>query len=235
MRAAPSKSRLLAAAVLACPAASALAQTPEEDWHRASYAIFQGPTVIGREETTVRAGRLASGRAGTVLTATATYPAGRPDRSLSLQLELAAGQAATARFEAVNHDRVVVFAKVDPRRITTRIARPGIETFRDYTRYARHVILEDSLAGPHAVLADLPPGPVHVLSLRSGTQQRFELADHGQETTSVDGVPRTLHHLTLTATGDRRHLWLDGDRRLVKVEWVGSGLSAVRLPDSLHD
>ncbi|NIM50122.1 MAG: hypothetical protein GTN62_07270 [Gemmatimonadales bacterium] len=217
---------LLVAASLLWPGSAATAQRVID---RGALIIMDGTRVIGREEFVVRQGRGPGAADGFTVSGTASYPAEQPTRTLVGVVEFGPdSQPAAARFDAEDGGLQRVLVRFGRRRVTVRIATRSGESTREFPGAPRHLVLDDSLFGYHALSPAGPPGPVRSISPRQGRRTTAQLADHGMDRTMVGRVERVLRHLTVRTGNETRHLWYDDRGRLTKLAIPSRRLVAVR-------
>ena len=219
------------AALLACAPVLTETLAAQHVVDRGTLLITQQGELVGREDFVVERGRRSGAPDGFTIASVVSYPAERPTRRLTSVLEFGPdSQPAATRVDAEDGELRRVLIRLGPRRVTVRVVTPTGEAAREYPSAPRHLVLDDSLFAPHAVALPAPAGPVHSITLREGIRGSAEVTDHGSDATAVGATQRTLHHVSVTAGGERRDLWYDELGRLVKLAIPGRGLTAVRSP-----
>lgn len=189
-----------------------------------TFLISRGGVVVGREEFTVRRGR-SSGPDGFTITATARYSVPRAI-TLAPAVELGADSLPVqVQFDVTGETQARVYARVGQRRITVRVVRPSGEGAREFPAAGRTLVADDSVFALYAIRP--APGPLQVLTPRTGERSPAELVWLGTEHTTVQGVDHQLEHWVLRGA-DERHLWYDEAGRLMRVEIPSLSLTAER-------
>lgn len=184
--------------------------------------------LVAREEFVLRSGRGSGAPTGFTLTTTIVYPPEYPQQRFSAVIEYEPdSQPAAARFEVERPPRTVLY-RVGRRRMTVRIGTPEGESAREYPGGMEHVALDDSIFGYHAMLGAHRPGAARAFSSRGDRGYDVQIEDHGLEQTTVEGVSRRLHHISLVGGAVDRHLWFDAQGHLVQITIPGRRMTIVR-------
>jgi hypothetical protein len=208
------------AVLVALPWAAISAQVIDEG----VFSIRRSGTEIGREEFTIRSGRGPDGKtAGTTIAAVTRYPALNTTTTITTVLERNINGRFTVfqlEYDAPGRSEQYLGAQ-DRGRIT-------IHRFSAAAREARQLpgghaayVMMDSVYSLHQVLADL--------ATMEGSAVTVYLAQ-----------AETRHQITATRSGDN-HVQLDGDfvatilldsaNRIMRMEFPGTSVTAVRLDD----
>lgn len=235
----PPADRGLAARRWALALAAAVAGTPADRAYATQERVIDGGTLlvlregqlVGLEEFQVRQSGRPGGPQTLTITATAHYPAERPTHVLVASVRFGGDSVvSSARFEVQGTESgALALVTVSGRRITVRIGLPGRESTREYPGTTPPTLLDDSLFAIHAVSPPIGTGgATGMLWPRAGRMRPGTVTAAGRAETTVGGVRRMLHHVTLTAGGPIRHLWFDDEGRLQKVEAPEVGVTAER-------
>lgn len=189
--------------------------------------ISSGNEIVGREEFTVRRGQKTG--PGFTITTTAWYPPTRPQRTVSVELELAPDTLPAAfQFDVSGADPFRLFGLLGTRRVTIRVVRPGREAARELPGAARHVVTDDSVFALQALLPRTGEPNFAAFNPRQDHRAPARITWGTEERTLLAGVSRTLLRATLQLDGRVRHMWYDPAGRLMKVEDPALGLVAER-------
>jgi hypothetical protein len=189
--------------------------------------ILKDGEVVGREEFTVRRGP-GSGSGYTIST-TVLYPATRPTKVLSFDVELGPDTLPTAvQIEVTGPDPHRVYAAFGVRRVTIRTVRPGREAARELPGAPRHLLLDDSAFALQAMLPRAGNGGFTALAPRQDRRATARLSRAGEARTVINDVAHTLERVTFETDGRLRRLWYDEHGRLMKAEDLQLGLVAER-------
>lgn len=192
-------------------------------------AVLRNGTLIAHEEFSVRRGRGGASEHYTV-SSTAYYPPARPVRTIAAAVSLGAdSQPATAQFDVTDGARQTILMSLGARRTLVRVRSETGESAREFPGAARRLVTHDSVFALYAVLPGVSPGTVHLVSSTTASRSPARLSDRGMEVTGVGATSRPLRHFTLDGADGARHVWLDEDGRLMKVEIPARGLVAVRV------
>lgn len=194
--------------------------------------VLEGSRLVGREEFVLRSGRGSGASTGFTVSSTIIYPPDYPRQRVVVVVEFEPdSQPAAARFEVQGGSPRTVLYRLASRRMTVRIATPQGESAREFPGGVAHLALDDSVFGYHALLGSHRAGPVQTFSSRGDRGVNARIADHGTEPTTIDGVERTLRHLSIRSPSETRHLWFDDRGRLLKIEIPDRSLTVVREAD----
>ena len=197
----------------------------------AVFVITRGSTVVGREQFTLRSGRPSGSGGGFTVSVTAHYPPDSPYPTAASVIEFGAdSQPISARIDLDRDDRPSVLVAFAPRRITIRTVTPSGESVRQLQGFARTLVLDEFLLSSFAFLPGRADGTVALVNPRAGQRVVVPLTDRGMDRTAVQGADRVLRHLSLGSGRDARHLWYDGEGRLIKLTVPAANVTAVRTP-----
>jgi hypothetical protein len=189
--------------------------------------ILKDGEVVGREEFTVRRGP--GFGSGYTVSTTVLYPATRPTKTLSFDVELGPDTLPTGvQIEVTGPDPHRVYAVFGVRRVTIRTVRPGREAARELPGAPRHLLLDDSAFALQAMVPRAGTGGFTALAPRHDRRAAARLTGQGEARTVINGVAQTLEQLTFETDNRSRHLWYDQHGRLMKVEDLRLGLVAER-------
>jgi hypothetical protein len=218
----------LTAALLA-GAAPISAQTTRVD--EGTFRLLVGGREVGMETFSIRqngegadAVIIAQGRVvldqngGTEVIANVQL-AGAGLRPVAYDLELRGGDARR------------IHGSVTGRRASARITA-GAETFREYLVTDGAVVLDDGVAHHYYFVAQRAlagASTVPIMVPRESRQAQAAISLGGSESVSAGGSTVQARRLTvLPAGGDTRHIWIDGQGRVLRVEIPARNYAAVR-------
>jgi hypothetical protein len=190
--------------------------------------VFQGGTLIGREEFAVRRGTTSATLAGFTLASTALYPADRPAHSIVSVIELGPDSLPIAgRFEGANDGMLRVAIGIGPRRIAVRRATANGESAREYPARGRPLILDDSV---FVSLAVRPPaaGPAPTLSAAGELGDDVHIRHRGIQPTLLAGERVDLDQVLIETPAGPITAWYDSNGRLVKIDWPSRRITVLR-------
>ncbi len=224
----------LAAAFLTAGGAArpALSVAQQRELDRGVLLITRGAETIGREEfVLLRGSSGATGLSGFTVTSTVFYPADRPQTSVDATVEFGADSVPTmSRYEVGNGEVIRVVMGLGARRITVRTITRGGESAREYPARERHLVMDDSVFGTHAVAPGVASRASRRVTLSGVRGDALQIADRGIETTTVGSARMDLRHVTVSSPAETRHLWYDDNGRLMKLVIPGRNLTAIRVP-----
>lgn len=211
---------LALAALMALPWAPLSAQVIDQG----VFSIRRGGIEIGREEFTIRSGRGPDGKtAGTTISAVTRYPALNPTTTITTVLERSGSGRFTVfqlEYQAAGLSEQYLGAQ-DRGRITIHRFSAEAREARQVAGGAAAYVMVDSVYALHQVLADLASvegAAVTVYLARDGTRQRITATRRGDQRVELGG--------DVVAT-----MLLDSARRIIRIEFPGTSVTAVRLND----
>ena len=211
----------------------ALAQSPKVE---GVFVIRVDTQEVARETFTIGSGRLASGAQGWTMTATARYDQPRPPLVLAPTLEIAHDTTpVTLQFDVANpREPVRILGQLGRNRYTVRTVARSFERAREFPVQLPLVVLDDSVFSLYQVAAWFAgPRPVSVVAVvaRAPRREVLTVTDAGSDSTIVNRRASQLRHVTVSGGENQLvHLWLDENRRLIKVEIPSRRLVAERAP-----
>lgn len=117
-------------------------------------------------------------------------------------------------------------------RFSARILSGAGEQMREYLASEGAVLLDEGVAHHHYFLARRAAGGaarVPVIIPRLNRQVSAQVTDRGRETITLDGRSIAARHLVLAPTGaPERHVWVDDEARVLRVEVPVQRFEAVR-------
>jgi len=115
-------------------------------------------------------------------------------------------------------------------RFTARIQTATGEQMREYVASEGAVVLDDGVAHHYRFIAERAgEGRIPVLIPRENRQVMVDLSEAGRVGTTVAGREVQARRLTLRGNGfPERHLYVDGNNRVLRVEIPSTGYIAVR-------
>jgi hypothetical protein len=215
-------------------------------------ALDEGTFVIREDtgEVAREAFRLVSVRAGEsvehwTLATSVRYGRGRPMVVLGPTLEVGAdSQPVSLEYDVIDSrgpERIL--GQQGRARFVVRTLGRRTERAREFALTGPTVVLDDSVFALYRFVAWYArPAPRTLTAIypRSGRRETITVRDHGHATTTLNGDPATLRHVTVGGAGGAGvgegggagdvHLWLAPDGRLMKVEIPARRVSAERLP-----
>jgi len=182
-----------------------------------TFAIRQNGT--GADAVIIAQGRVALDQNGASEVVASVQLAGAGLRPVAYDLELRGGDARR------------IHGSVTGRRASARIAA-GSETFREYLVTEGAVVLDDGVAHHYYFIAQRALAgatTVPIMVPRESRQVQATLALGGEEGISAAGTTVRARRITVQpAGGDARHVWIDGNGRVLRVEVPARNLVAVR-------
>lgn len=211
----------------------ALAATPlhgqQRTVDRGALVIMRRGEVIGREEFAVHVGTTAAAGPGLTVASTATYPAFRPEQTLTSVVEYAPDSfPIVARLEVGNGQPLRVIVGIGPRRITVRRRSATTESAREYPARERPLIVDDSVFAPFAVRPPASPPPTRALALDGTLGETVAIRYRGATETRIGDRTMSLDLVVVTVGSETVTAWYDTNGRLRKVEWPQRGVTALR-------
>lgn len=220
---------LLSATLLTVPAVAPSQVTVVDE---GSFTISRAGTNIGRETFTIRR---TPGPGGDVYVANATVefdaerlsPALRADDSfapLAYQLEVREDGEVRERLRAI----------VGRGRISAQVKTARGESTKEYIVADGALVLDDDVFHQYYFLAKRATGSsgttsVPVVIPQRNTQVVMRVSVRGSDAVSVGGRSITARVLVLTEPGGAaRHIWVDGQGRVLKVALDARGITATR-------
>jgi hypothetical protein len=206
----------------------------------------QGPvdeaTLVVREDTVEiarEAFRLTPARAtpgGLTLATTIRYDRSRPVVVLDPVVDLGpdSGVATLEYTVADPREPMRILGQLTRGRFVVRTLGRRTERVREFRTPAPAAVLDDSVFAlylPVAWLGRARPTQVTAVFPRAGRRELLTVQDLGIESTTLNGDPADLRHITVTGGENRLvHVWLGAEGRLAKVEIPSRGLVAARQP-----
>lgn len=203
----------------------------QRELDRGVLLITHNAETVGREEfVLLRGSSGAPGMSGFTVTSTVYYPADRPETSVNAAVEFGADSVPTmSRYEVGNGDVVRVVMGLGARRITVRTLTRGGESAREYPARERHLVMDDSVFGIHAIAPGAASRESRSVTLSGVRGETLQIVDRGMETTTVGPARVVLRHVTVGSPTETRHLWYDEVGRLMKLVIPGRNLTAIRI------
>jgi hypothetical protein len=216
-----------------CLLVLALLQAPLDE---GAFIVREDTVEIARESFRLRHGRLARGGVGWTLATAIRYDHARPVVTLSPILELSADTLpATLQYDVGDpREPVRILGELGRGRFTVRLVARTTERAREFPASGRPVVLDDSVFALYlfaAWRATAIPGTLTAIVPRGLRREAIQVHDQGPESTTWNGRPITLRHVTVSGGANTAvHLWLDAAGRLMKVEIPTRRLTAERVP-----
>lgn len=220
---------VMAAAALLAAGAPATAQTVQLD--EGTFRLLVGGREVGVETFSIRRngdgadavviaqGRIVLGNGGDEVIANVQV-AGAGLRPVAYDLELRGGDARRIR------------GSVTGNRAAARTVSPTGETMREYLVTDGAVVLDDGVAHHYYFIAQRAAAgatSTPIMVPRESRQMQATIALGAQESVSTGGITTSGRRLTVqTAGGDARHVWIDPQGRVLRVEIPARGYVAVR-------
>lgn len=170
------------------------------------------------------------------LTTTIRYDRARPIVALHPVLVIDHdSQPQTLQYDVTDdRGRRTILAQLGRTRLTVRELSPGVERAREYHAAGRTVILDDSVFALYAVaawFARTEPMSVTAIFPRQGRRETLTVRDDGVLATTVNRDATRLRRISIDGgAAGPVYVWLDQDRRLVKIEAPARGVRAELLP-----
>jgi hypothetical protein len=220
---------VMAAAALLAAGTPATAQTVQLD--EGTFRLLVGGREVGVETFSIRRngdgadavviaqGRVVLGNGGDEVIANVQV-AGAGLRPVAYDLELRGGDARRIR------------GSVTGNRAAARTVSPTGETMREYLVTDGAVVLDDGVAHHYYFIAQRAAAgatSTPIMVPRESRQMQATIALGEQESVSTGGTTISGRRLTVqTAGGDARHVWIDPQGRVLRVEIPARGYVAVR-------
>ena len=114
-------------------------------------------------------------------------------------------------------------------RFSARVRTPRGESAKEYIVSDGALVLDDEVFHQYYFLARAELGTVAVVIPRRNTQVAMRVESQGKESISIGGTGVDSRHLVILEPGGaRRHVWIDQQRRVLKVMLEESGITAIR-------
>jgi hypothetical protein len=216
-----------------CLLALALLQAPLDE---GAFIVREDTLEVARESFRLKQGRPARGATGWTLSTAIRYDRSRPVVVLSPLLEVGADTLPTTLQYDVADPRepVRILGELGRGRFTVRFLARTAERAREFPADRRAVVLDDSVFALYLFAswrAAAAPGPLTAIIPRGLRRETVQIQDQGLASTTLNGHPTALRHVTLTGGANAVvHLWLDAAGRLMKVEIPSRRLTAERVP-----
>jgi len=213
--------------------ALALLQAPLDE---GTFVVREDTVEVAREAFRLNHGRLTRGGIGWTLATTIRYDRTRPVVVLAPILDVTVDTLpATLQYDVADPRQPVrILGELGRGRFTVRFVARTTERAREFPAGGRPVVLDDSVFALYlfaAWRAAVQPSELTAIVPRGLRRDAVQVQDLGLAATTVNRVPVTLRHITLTGGPNQVvHLWLDGNARLMKVEIPSRRLSAERAP-----
>lgn len=211
----------------------ALAQGPRDE---GTLVVRVDTLDVARETYAFGPGRLSSGAAGWVLSATARYDRARPVVVLSPTLEIAQDSLpVTLQFDVANpREPLRVLGQLGRGRFTVRTLARRLERAREYPLRPPALVLDDSVFALYEVaawFARAEPLTVTALVPRADRRETLTLLDSGLTSVVMQGRARELRQvLVVGGLNELVRLWLDDAGRLMRLTIPSRNLVAEREP-----
>lgn len=198
--------------------------------------VVRADTAEIARETFRLTGSPSRGDTSWTLTTTIRYDRARPIVTLNPVLVIDHdSQPRTLQYDVTDgRGRRTILAQLGRTRLTVRELSPGVERAREYHAAGRTVILDDSVFALYAVaawFADTHPVSVTAVFPRQGRRETLTVRDDGVLATTVNRDPARLRRVTIDgAAAGPVLVWLDQDRRPVKIEMPDRRVRAELLP-----
>lgn len=220
---------VLTIAALFAAGSPASAQTFQLD--EGSFRLMVGGREVGVETFSIRRngegadavviaqGRVVLGNGGDEVIANVQV-AGAGLRPVAYDLELRGGDARRIR------------GSVTGNRAAARTVSPAGETMREYLVTDGAVVLDDGVAHHYYFIGQRAAAgatATPIMVPRESRQMQATITPGGQESVSAGGTTTNARRLTVqTAGGDARHVWIDTQGRVLRVEIPARNYVAVR-------
>lgn len=188
-----------------------------------AFRLSHDQEFAGREEFVIqRSGR--GDRAQVILRGTVRMDLPRGQRSMAPALKASGPDLRVTDYQIkVSGDRSTeVYLTRDGRRFMAKIISPEGEQLREFRAGPGSVILDPYVAHQYYLLSPLLEAEaavsVNILSPRETEQLRGTLTQVGEEEVRVGTELVMGRHFRLDVAGEARHIWFDGQGRVLKVE-----------------
>jgi hypothetical protein len=217
----------------ACLLLLAALQAPLDE---GTFVVREDTAEVARESFRLNHGRLARGGIGWTLATTIRYDRSRPVVVLSPILDVTTDTLpATLQYNVADPRQPMrILGELGRGRFTVRFVARATERAREFPAGGRPVVLDDSVFALYlfaAWRAGGQPSQLTAIVPRGLRRDAIEIQDQGLSATTVNHVPVTLRHITVTGGPNLVvHLWIDANGRLMKVAIPSRRLSAERTP-----
>lgn len=221
---------LVAPAGLAVGSGTGLAQTVDTG----VFDLYAGGVRVGEERFTIREERSAGGRvfrSGSELNLKLDGQTAR----VRVAVEVSASTLRPLRYEAEfdGSEAMQIRGVVTRDRFRLIVRSPRGERIQQFLPGRSWAILEERVAHLYyfvaRLLTDSEEREITAIVPHDRREITLRLEDRGRATTRVSGRQLELRHLVIQGPGDsQRHVWLDDEGRLMKVEIPDAGWSAQR-------
>lgn len=117
-------------------------------------------------------------------------------------------------------------------RFSARIISAAGEQMREYLASDGAVVADEGIAHHYYFLAQrvgTAGGRVPIVVPRASQQVMATVAHRGLEAVAVGGSGMQARHIAVTVNGQERHVWVDGNGRVLRVEIPARGFVAERI------
>lgn len=215
--------------------ALAILQAPLDE---GNFVVREDSVEVARESFRLSRGRLASGVVGWSLATSVRYDRTRPVIVLAPILEVGDDSLPlTLQYDVADPRQPMrILGQLGRGRFTVRFLARAMEKAREFPATGPTAVLDDSVFALYLFAAwRAGPAPVALTAIvpRGARREALVVRDLGEEPTTLNRNPATLHHLTVSGGANELvHLWLSSDRRLLKVEIPVRRLVIERVPGS---
>lgn len=214
---------------LGLSATAAAAQTVTLD--EGTFRILVGGREVGVETFQIR--QNGSGADAVVIAqGRVVLEAGTGGNEYTANVQLAGGGLRPVAYdvELRGGDARRINARVAGSRASARTVSAAGETMREYLVSDGALLLDDGVAHHYYFIAQrfASGGTTPVVIPRESKQVQATIAAAGEESISAGGQTVRARKLTVTAGGDTRHVWIDAQNRILRVEIPGKNYMAVR-------
>ena len=217
---------ILAGAVLAVAPAGAQTVTVDEG----TFLILEGDREVGRETFSIK--RTGSGETAVTIAQGRVVHDGTSGEELTSALEVSGPALRPAAYEVSGRgeDAQKIFGRLVGGRFRAQILSSAGEQMREYLAGEGALVLDEGIAHHYYFLGARDGGSfrVPVIVPRQNRQLTAQVTDRGTGAVEVGGTTVQARHLAVEVGGVTRHVWLDEEGRVLRVEVPERGYTAVR-------
>lgn len=228
----PSVRFLLPGLILSVLLVPATAESQSVTLDEGTMRIFIDGGQVGTETFAIR--RAGSGADAQVI-ATAEIqmdvPEGRVDLRPALQASGSEMAVSAYQIRVTGHRQEEIRVELGDRRYRTRISSERGEQEREHRATPGTILLDTDVAHQYYfVTSRIGPegGSVPVIVPREGQQFNLSVTLLGDAQIQIGGQNTTARHYRLEGNGETRELWVDGEGRVLRLEFTERGYMAER-------
>lgn len=158
-------------------------------------------------------------------------PEGRLDLRPALQAAGEGMEVTAYQIRISGHQQEEIFVTLGDRRFRTSVRSERGEQEREYRATPGTVLLDTGVAHQYFFISsrvESSGARIPVLIPREGTQFELQVSVVGTERIQIGGTSVEARHLRLEGRGETRDLWVDGENRVLRLEYPSGGYVAER-------